>query len=332
MGNDDFNDAVTPVIQALQNTITSKLLPIAVAFALVWMIYKYWAENNAPGVHFPEVIRIFVLTTILYSYTPVINFFDNVSNAVIGSYSVNVKAGLQSFYIISTAAEAQRVYNLDDVQTSHLAETLSGNPDRDKRQIKRYIQNLAQGTEAKGMSIISAFSDPNYLTKQIESIRDAILNALQTSLTGGIMFVVGIIKLLMAGLIAGFSTILKVTGSVAIVLDIIWKGTIQKWMKHYLTAKMAFLTFMIIESVILAIMNTLFSDFAVGTATISVSFNYLIVGVLASSVILYALVFWITDKYMFSTNSGGFLAAGAGALLMSMNKVVAAVSKAVPSK
>lgn len=308
----NYKSAIYQIAENLEDAVTSKVLALAMALALAMSVYNHWARTKEVNIDTADIIRIVVIGALVYSYTILYTTLDGATDGVIGEFGKRNERGMVDFYKYMTAREAMTKYNLSPSETAELAANLTGNPNSDKEEISRYISQRLGDSDL--FSEIGDF---------IDNIDAQISNTTFQFFLSIAKILQWVIKYAVSTFLVFYSAVVGIGGSVALTLSLLFNDAqvARAWLKNFLIAKIAFITFMIVEGI-----NEIFYTIAVSgkvtnTNMYSPAMDYLMIGLFFGSVVMFATPIATTMKYTFSSSAGNFLSNATGAMLLVTNAV-----------
>lgn len=328
--DDDFALVLDEVINMVRTLALTNILPILTAFALVRAVYTYMSKNSGkPGIELGQAMNIVGLIILVTISPELMSGIGKISDGISASFTVTRTASLDEFYKWNTAKEVKDSKGLTEVQTTELYNRLSGDSERDSNIITEYLRELAASDEDGG-NIFNSLQDASVeLSKIADSIRGMVSNALQTLISSNALFLLGLVKLLVGALIFIFGAIMQVLAPLAFAFEMIFPGKAVKYMAVFLSVKFSFLTFLIIEAIIMGFFALAQSGMASGDSSFSLTYNLVVVATYLVSVICYLLVFWFTSKYVGTGEAGRFLSQSVAGAALVMNQTLRTAQKSL---
>jgi len=325
----DFLNIIDEVANMVRTIALTNVVPLLAAFAICRAVYQHMAKNNGkPGIELGEVFRIFGMIALVAISVELMSGLSTIINGVTAKFEYTRTQSLDEFQRITTAQQVQTRYRLTNEQTDDLFQDLSGDVRRDKQTIRRYIDELKNSDEPSS-NIISAVKDTAIKTQHaIEDVRSIIQNLGYQILSGSILLFMGLVKTAMGAIIFVFGIILQVLTPLAFAFELVFPGKAVKFIATWLSVKFAFLTFLIVESVVMG-----FFQLAAASMTSGVSFtaayqNMMLVAYVVA-IAAFLLVFWFTSQYVGTSQVGAFLSKTVGAAGMLANNALKAGQAAV---
>ena len=327
--DDDFASVIREVMGMVRTIALTNVLPLLTAIALIRAVYQHMNKNSGkPGVEFGEAVRIFGLIILVAISPELMAGVGKIIDGVTTSFSYTRTQELDTFYKWNTVKEVKDKEGLSDNQATELFKRLSGNTVQDKLTIKRYLTELKQDTDESG-NLFNSITDTSIkIRKMVESMHSMQSNMLMTLVSSSTLFLLGLVKLLMGALIFIFGAILQVLAPLAFSFEMVFPGKAIKYLAVFLSVKFAFLTFLIVEAIIMGFFALAQAGMASdGSFTFTYSLIVMVTYIVA--IVCYLLVFWFTSKYVGTGEAGRFLSQTVAAAAMVANAAIKSTQKFV---
>jgi len=303
----DFADVIDEVMNLVRMVALTNVLPLLVAFSLIRAVYQYMTKNNGkPGVDPGEIIRIFGLVILVGISPELIRGLGTIVDGTTTSFAYTRTEQLDEFVKWNTVKEVKDRKGLSEDQATELYTRLNGNPSDDRDAIDRYLQELKSSDDPSGNVFNAVGEAATELVKIGENLRGMFSNMLMTMLSSNVMSLLALVKLALGALIFVFGVVLQVLAPLAFAFDLVFPGKATKFMAVWLSVKFSFLTFLVIEAIVMGFFAMAQSGMATD-ASFSLTYNIIVVSTFMVAIVCYLLVFWFTSKYVGSGEAGRFL-------------------------
>lgn len=306
---------------------------IAVGWNIITSTIKKLQNKNSPGfVNFQDLIRILTIMLLIGIYPIISNFLVSGIDHINSMTAPTTEMSKQMEQMVKDRNENK---NYDDIKMKiEAAEALlaSGKGSPEKRAaLEDILQKARAALEQKESQGVIMDDDTSWKSTMIKVSNIAAKPSI------GINYIIGGILRILANLIRGLVMmfavvlfkILIIVGPLALAFSIIpsFRDKLEQWFQALLTVGFAFTTIHILDHLYYDMMATMWDEILSGTGEGTAS-DFDIMGKIIFDLgllIAYSMTFWITSKFVGSSEAGRFISKGIGLTAMAVGSVVSSI-------
>ena len=154
----DFRQALSVVKTSVLTLSYSKVLPIALAIAIIRMVWKKYQQNGKPGVDQNELITIVVIVIMIPMSVLVMSTISRIADGIAVSYTAQRTASLNSFYKYTTVNRVANEEDLSEEESKDLYRRLTGSSSADKQIVQEFLTERYQADDSVVGAVMSAIN------------------------------------------------------------------------------------------------------------------------------------------------------------------------------